>query len=67
MEKQTLHRKVHRPWGWCGSIDKGGRLKMTRIQVKPGVSLQKYHRRAEHGDAVTGIAEIINGEKTHPH
>jgi mannose-1-phosphate guanylyltransferase/mannose-6-phosphate isomerase len=64
-EEQTLHRKVHRPWGWYDSIDEGGRFKVKRIQVKPkaSLSLQKHHHRAEHWIVVTGTAEITNGEK----
>jgi mannose-1-phosphate guanylyltransferase / mannose-6-phosphate isomerase len=64
-EELTLHRKVHRPWGWYDSIDEGGRFKVKRIQVKPGasLSLQKHHHRAEHWVVVKGTAEITNGEK----
>ena len=64
-EEQTLHRKVHRPWGWYDNIDEGGRFKVKRIQVKPkaSLSLQKHHHRAEHWIVVTGTAEITNGDK----
>ncbi len=64
-EEHTLHRKVHRPWGWYDSIDEGGRFKVKRIQVKPGasLSLQKHHHRAEHWVVVSGTAEITNGDK----
>lgn len=64
-EEHTLHRKVHRPWGWYDSIDEGGRFKVKRIQVKPkaSLSLQKHHHRAEHWIVVKGTAEITNGEK----
>ena len=64
-EEQTLHRKVHRPWGWYDSIDEGGRFKVKRIQVKPkaSLSLQKHHHRAEHWIVVTGTAEITNGDQ----
>jgi mannose-1-phosphate guanylyltransferase/mannose-6-phosphate isomerase len=64
-EEHTMHRKVHRPWGWYDSIDEGGRFKVKRIQVKPGasLSLQKHHHRAEHWIVVKGTAEITNGEK----
>jgi mannose-1-phosphate guanylyltransferase / mannose-6-phosphate isomerase len=64
-EEQTLHRKVHRPWGWYDSIDEGDRFKVKRIQVKPkaSLSLQKHHHRAEHWIVVTGTAEITNGDK----
>jgi mannose-1-phosphate guanylyltransferase/mannose-6-phosphate isomerase len=64
-EEHTLHRKVHRPWGWYDSIDEGGRFKVKRIQVKPkaSLSLQKHSHRAEHWIVVTGTAEITNGNK----
>jgi mannose-1-phosphate guanylyltransferase/mannose-6-phosphate isomerase len=64
-EEHTLHRKVHRPWGWYDSIDEGRRFKVKRIQVKPGasLSLQKHHHRAEHWIVVKGTAEITNGSK----
>ncbi len=63
--EHTLHRKVHRPWGWYDSIDEGGRFKVKRIQVKPGasLSLQKHHHRAEHWIVVKGTAKIANGDK----
>lgn len=65
-EEQTLHRKVHRPWGWYDSIDHGDRFKVKRIQVKPGasLSLQKHHHRAEHWIVVKGVAEITCGDET---
>jgi mannose-1-phosphate guanylyltransferase/mannose-6-phosphate isomerase len=64
-EEHTLHRKVHRPWGWYDCIDEGGRFKVKRIQVKPGasLSLQKHHHRAEHWVVVNGTAEITCGDK----
>jgi mannose-1-phosphate guanylyltransferase/mannose-6-phosphate isomerase len=64
-EEHTLHRKVHRPWGWYDSIDEGGRFKVKRIQVKPkaSLSLQKHHHRAEHWVVVSGTAEITCGDK----
>jgi len=64
-EEHTLHRKVHRPWGWYDSIDEGGRFKVKRIQVNPkaSLSLQKHHHRAEHWIVVSGTAEITNGDK----
>ena len=65
-EEHTLHRKVHRPWGWYDSIDEGTRFKVKRIQVNPkaSLSLQKHHHRAEHWIVVKGSAEITNGDKT---
>jgi len=70
LEKQqrtelTLHRKVHRPWGWYDSIDEDRRFKVKRIQVNPkaSLSLQKHHHRAEHWIVVSGTAEVTCGEK----
>ena len=64
-EEHTLHRKVHRPWGWYDSIDEGGRFKVKRILVRPGasLSLQKHQHRAEHWVVVNGTAEITCGDK----
>jgi mannose-1-phosphate guanylyltransferase / mannose-6-phosphate isomerase len=61
----TLHRRVHRPWGWYDSIDAGPRFQVKRIMVKPGasLSLQKHHHRAEHWIVVSGTAEVTNGDK----
>ncbi|MDB5875652.1 MAG: mannose-phosphate guanylyltransferase [Ramlibacter sp.] len=63
--EQTLHRQVHRPWGWYDSIDMGPRFQVKRIMVKPGatLSLQKHHHRAEHWIVVTGTAEVTNGDQ----
>jgi mannose-1-phosphate guanylyltransferase/mannose-6-phosphate isomerase len=64
-QEDTLHRKVHRPWGWYDSIDEGARFKVKRIQVRPGasLSLQKHAHRAEHWVVIKGTAEITNGEQ----
>ncbi len=63
--ERTLHRKVHRPWGWYDSIDSGPRFQVKRIMVKPGasLSLQMHHHRAEHWIVVRGTAEVTNGDK----
>jgi len=62
--EQTLHRQVHRPWGWYDGIDAGDRFQVKRIMVKPGasLSLQKHHHRAEHWIVVRGTAEVTNGD-----
>ncbi len=61
----SLHRQVHRPWGWYDSIDSGPRFQVKRIMVKPGasLSLQKHHHRAEHWIVVSGTAEVTNGDQ----
>ncbi|HEX6364119.1 MAG TPA: mannose-1-phosphate guanylyltransferase/mannose-6-phosphate isomerase, partial [Albitalea sp.] len=63
--EHTLHRQVHRPWGWYDSIDSGSRFQVKRIMVKPGasLSLQKHHHRAEHWIVVCGTAEVTVGDK----
>ncbi len=63
--EQSLHRQVHRPWGWYDGIDAGPRFQVKRIMVKPGasLSLQKHHHRAEHWIVVTGTAEVTCGDK----
>ena len=63
--EQTLHRKVHRPWGWYDSVDSGSRFQVKRIMVKPGasLSLQMHHHRAEHWIVVQGTAEVTCGER----
>jgi len=63
--EKTLHRKVHRPWGWYDSIDAGPRFQVKRILVKPGasLSLQMHHHRAEHWVVVSGTAEVTNGDQ----
>ena len=64
-EEQTLHRKVHRPWGWYDSLDEGVRFKVKRIKVKSGesLSLQKHNHRAEHWVVVKGTAIVTKGEE----
>lgn len=64
--EHTVHRKVHRPWGWYDSIDHGGRFQVKRIMVRPGasLSLQMHHHRAEHWIVVSGTAEVTCGDKT---
>jgi mannose-1-phosphate guanylyltransferase / mannose-6-phosphate isomerase len=63
--EQTLHRKVHRPWGWYDSLDEGERFKVKRISVRAGasLSLQKHQYRAEHWIVVKGTAQVTCGEK----
>jgi mannose-1-phosphate guanylyltransferase/mannose-6-phosphate isomerase len=64
-DERSLHRKVHRPWGWYDSIDAGPRFKVKRILVNPGasLSLQMHRHRAEHWIIVSGTAEVTNGER----
>lgn len=63
--ESSLHRRVHRPWGWYDSIDHGPRFQVKRIMVKPKakLSLQMHHHRAEHWIVVSGTAEVTCGDK----
>jgi mannose-6-phosphate isomerase-like protein (cupin superfamily) len=63
--EHTLHRKVHRPWGWYDSIDEGERFQVKRIMVKPGApepaDAPPPRRALDRGQ---GTAEVTNGDKT---
>jgi mannose-1-phosphate guanylyltransferase / mannose-6-phosphate isomerase len=63
--EQSMHRKVHRPWGWYDSVDAGPRFQVKRIMVNPGatLSLQMHHHRAEHWIVVQGTAEVTCGDR----
>jgi len=56
----SVHKRVHRPWGYYESIDMGERFQVKRIVVIPGgmLSLQKHRHRAEHWVVVKGTAEV---------
>ncbi|MFO1140798.1 MAG: mannose-1-phosphate guanylyltransferase/mannose-6-phosphate isomerase [Amaricoccus sp.] len=59
--------RVHRPWGWYQTMDRGDRFRVKRILVHPGrkLSLQRHHHRAEHWVVVRGTAEVTrDGEVT---
>jgi mannose-1-phosphate guanylyltransferase/mannose-6-phosphate isomerase len=60
----SVHRKVHRPWGYYDSVDGGSRFQVKRIVVNPGaaLSLQMHHHRAEHWVVVRGTARVTRGE-----
>jgi len=61
----SVHRRVHRPWGYYESIDAGERFQVKRIVVNAGgmLSLQKHQHRAEHWVVVRGTAEVTLGEE----
>ena len=63
--ESSMHRKVHRPWGWYDSIESGEYFQVKRLHVKPGgkLSLQMHHKRAEHWVVVSGTATVTNGEQ----
>ncbi|MFC1659464.1 mannose-1-phosphate guanylyltransferase/mannose-6-phosphate isomerase [Pseudomonadota bacterium] len=59
------HSKVYRPWGNYEEIDFSNGFKVKRITVKPGgkLSLQSHKHRAEHWVVVSGVANVICGDK----
>jgi mannose-1-phosphate guanylyltransferase/mannose-6-phosphate isomerase len=61
----TVHKRVHRPWGYYEQVDMGERFQVKRIVVIPGgmLSLQKHRHRAEHWVVVRGTAEVTIGEE----
>lgn len=65
-EAARLHRTVYRPWGTYTVLEDGQHYKMKRIVVKPGasLSLQMHKHRSEHWVVISGIAEIVNGDRT---
>lgn len=60
------HRTVRRPWGTYTVLEEGARFKIKRIVVKPGasLSLQMHHHRSEHWVVVSGMAKVVNGDKS---
>jgi mannose-1-phosphate guanylyltransferase/mannose-6-phosphate isomerase len=62
----TVHKRVHRPWGYYETIDLGQRFQVKRIVVNPGgiLSLQKHRHRAEHWVVVRGTAEVTIDQVT---
>jgi len=64
----SVHKRVHRPWGYYESIDMGERFQVKRIVVNPGgmLSLQKHRHRAEHWVVVRGTAEVTIGKDVRP-
>ncbi len=64
----SVHKRVHRPWGYYESIDMGERFQVKRIVVIPGgmLSLQKHRHRSEHWVVVRGTAEVTLGSEVRP-
>ena len=64
-ETQKSHRSVRRPWGTYTVLEEGIGFKIKRIEVNPGqsLSLQMHHHRSEHWIVVTGMAQVVNGNK----
>lgn len=65
-DSHKFHRTVHRPWGTFTVLEEGEGFKIKRIVVKPNqqLSLQMHHHRSEHWIVVSGMAKVVNGDKT---
>jgi len=61
--EHLMHERVHRPWGWYQTIDRGEAFRVKRICVNAGarLSLQRHRRRAEHWVVVSGEAAVHRG------
>lgn len=62
----SLHRRVHRPWGWYESLSQlDGCYQVKCIMVKPGakLSLQSHAHRAEHWVVVSGTVEVTRDDE----
>ena len=59
------HNRVHRPWGWYQTLNRGDRYQVKCIMVKPGgkLSLQSHYHRSEHWVVVKGTLEVTQGDK----
>ena len=56
----------YRPWGSYTILDEKSGYKVKRIVVSPykKLSLQSHKFRNEHWVVISGVAEVVNGEKT---
>lgn len=61
-----FHREVFRPWGKFETLDNDNRYKTKLITVKPKsrLSIQKHYYRSECWIVISGVAKVINGDKT---
>lgn len=54
-----------RPWGRYEVLEEREGYKVKRLEVKPGarLSLQRHSKRAEHWVVVSGIADVVCGDR----
>ena len=65
-ERVNTHTTVHRPWGSYTTLLKSNTYLVKRLILNPHnrISLQYHNHRSEHWVVVSGVAEVMNGEKT---
>lgn len=58
--------KETRGWGYYSILAQGDRYKVKELFIKPfcGISLQKHMFRSEHWTIVSGVAAVLNDNKT---
>jgi mannose-6-phosphate isomerase len=54
-----------RPWGRYEVLEESAGYKVKRLEVNPGarLSLQRHSRRGEHWVVVSGIADVVCGDR----
>lgn len=54
-----------RPWGRYEVLEEYEGYKVKRLEVKPGarLSLQRHSRRSEHWVVVSGLADVVCGDR----
>jgi mannose-1-phosphate guanylyltransferase/mannose-6-phosphate isomerase len=65
--KKNESSKVYRPWGAYEILQDGVGFKVKRIIVNPGrsLSLQSHEHRAENWVVISGVATVVNGDRTY--
>ncbi|MBP1929541.1 mannose-1-phosphate guanylyltransferase/mannose-6-phosphate isomerase [Methanolinea mesophila] len=61
-----FHLQVHRPWGSYVELEKSRFFRIKRVTVKTGkkLSLQMHRHRSEHWIVVSGMADVMLGDRT---
>jgi mannose-6-phosphate isomerase-like protein (cupin superfamily) len=64
-EIDDLREVDERPWGRYEVLEEREGYKVKRLEVKPGarLSLQRHSRRSEHWVVVSGIADVVCGDR----
>ncbi len=63
----TQSRRVHRPWGWYETLNRGDRFQVKSITVQAGrrMSMHKHYHRSEHLVVGTGTALVTLDGQDH--
>jgi mannose-6-phosphate isomerase len=60
-----VREKDERPWGRYEVLEESAGFKVKRLEVKPGqrLSLQRHAHRSEHWVVVSGVADVVCGDR----